>query len=145
MSGVTGRVIDTLPTQPQDTEVSATAVDDDDAELDPAEFIFLIDLSGSMYHSRKSRGGQGAIVLAQAALRLFLHSLPEESKFNIIQFGSSFRSTFEQSVEYNEETLKRALDDVNTYHERDRRLGGTEIYTPLKHIFDQKADQKLLK
>ena len=56
--------------------------DDDDAELDPAEFIFLIDLSGSMYWG--NRGEQSAIILAQAAIRLFLHSLPEESKFNIV-------------------------------------------------------------
>ena len=107
-------------------------------ELEPAEFIFLIDMSGSMYW-----GSPQPIVLAQDALKLFLHSLPEGSKFNIVQFGSTHKSTFPQSVEYNEENLQIALDDVSTYHDEDRELGGTEIYSPLKHIFKQKCDENL--
>ena len=96
--------------------------EDSDVELDAAEFIFLIDLSGSMYFSGN------AVVLAQAALKIFLHSLPEGSKFNIVAFGSEYVSTFPKSVEYNEETLKMALEDVGQYHDRNRSLGGTEVY-----------------
>lgn len=62
-------------------------------ELEPAEFIFLIDLSGSMYW-----GEPHPIKLAQDALTLFLHSLPEGSKFNIVQFGSGYNKTFPSSV-----------------------------------------------
>ena len=106
-------------------------------DLEPAEFIFLIDLSGSMYW------GEAPIKLAQDALTLFLHSLPEDSKFNIIAFGSKFVSTFPQSVAYNEENLKIALADVCTFHQKNRQLGGTEIYKPLDHIFKQALDEKL--
>lgn len=76
------------------TTMESPVDDDEDVDLQPAEFIFLIDLSGSMYGK--------PVKLAQDALKLFLHSLPEGSKFNIVAFGSRFVSTFQQSVDYNE-------------------------------------------
>ena len=106
--------------------------DDNDAELDPTEFIFLIDLSGSMFGYR--RAGNSPVKLAQGALRLFLHSLPDGSKFNIVQYGSRFTSTFPTSVVYNEVNLEKALADVDTNH--DRSMGGTNIHAPLESIFN---------
>lgn len=47
-------------------------------------FIFLVDRSGSM-------GGQKMEITKQA-LKLFLKSLPPNSKFDIISFGSRFES-----------------------------------------------------
>jgi uncharacterized protein with von Willebrand factor type A (vWA) domain len=69
---------------PQDEEGGS----DDFFELDPKlyEYVFLIDRSGSM------RGKP--IDLAVQALKLFLHSLPEGSKFNVVSFGSSYEKLF---------------------------------------------------
>jgi uncharacterized protein with von Willebrand factor type A (vWA) domain len=69
---------------PQDEEGAS----DDFFELDPKlyEYVFLIDRSGSM--SGKP------IDLAVQALKLFLHSLPEGSKFNVVSFGSSYVKLF---------------------------------------------------
>jgi len=117
--------------------MKSTDNDENDVELDPAEFIFLIDMSGSMYWSEV----QKPINLAQGALRLFLHSLPDGSKFNIVQYGSRFTSTFPKSVVYDETNFKQALKDVDTYHERS--MGGTNIFEPLEHIFSQERDKKL--
>lgn len=114
--------------------MKSTDNDENDVELDPAEFIFLIDMSASMYWC-------DAINLAQSALRLFLHSLPDGSKFNIVQYGSRFTSTFPKSVVYDETNLKHALEDVDTYHVRS--MGGTNIFEPLEHIFSQERDKKL--
>lgn len=54
------------------------------------EFVFLLDRSGSMEGDR--------IENAKRALLLFLKSLPVDSYFNVISFGSSYRSIFEKSV-----------------------------------------------
>jgi len=110
--------------------------DEEDFDLEPQEFIFLIDRSESMYW------GDEAIKMASTALKIFMHSLPEGSKFNICGFGSDHEFLFEQSivVDYSEETLKMALNDISTYHDRNRSLGGTEIYAPLKDIFNKPSN-----
>ena len=64
--------------------LSKEDVDEEDfnLEIDPKvqDYIFLIDRSGSMKGS--------PIELAVGALKLFLHSLPIGSKFNVVSFGS---------------------------------------------------------
>ena len=91
-----------------------------------AECIFLIDCSGSM---------QGdSIKMAKEALGVFIASLPVDSHFNIICFGSSFRQLFDTSVPLTDENLAEA----KTLCQRlDANLGGTEIYSPLEFIFRQ--------
>jgi hypothetical protein len=49
------------------------------------------------------------IQLAVGALKLFLHSLPLGSKFNVVSFGTDFKKLFPNSVEYNEDNLKIAV------------------------------------
>jgi hypothetical protein len=63
-------------------EIEETYEDDEGIELSEKEFIFLIDLSGSMY-------GQ-PIKLAVQALKVFLLSLPVGSYFNVVAYGTSY-------------------------------------------------------
>eukprot|EP00092_Neocalanus_flemingeri_P060081 GFUD01071967.1.p1 GENE.GFUD01071967.1~~GFUD01071967.1.p1 ORF type:complete len:834 (+),score=254.30 GFUD01071967.1:112-2613(+) len=90
------------------------------------EAVFLVDCSGSM-------SGQ-SMKLAKEALQVFLHSLPVNSFFNIILFGSSFQSLFPQSRKYDDDSLKDAKDSSFGIS---ANLGGTEIYQPLQHIFQK--------
>jgi hypothetical protein len=53
--------------------------------------------------------GGSPIQLAVGALKLFLHSLPIGSKFNVVSFGTDFEKLFPDSVEYNEDNLKIAV------------------------------------
>lgn len=57
------------------------------------EFIFLIDRSGSM-------SGR-TIDMAKSSLSIFLKSLPINSKYNVVSFGSSFEYLHKDSVDYN--------------------------------------------
>ena len=100
-------------------------------ELEPQEFIFLIDRSGSMYW------GDKAILMAADALKVFVHSLPSGSKFNICSFGCNHSYLFTDEIvkDYNEETMKLALADIDTYHKDN--MGGTEIFKPMEDIFNK--------
>ena len=90
------------------------------------EFIFLVDRSGSMNGS--------FIRSASDALVLFLKSLPEDCRFNIYGFGSTFESLFPSSVPYTQQNL-----DTATQHAQGLKadLGGTELLPPLNNIFQQ--------
>lgn len=49
------------------------------------------------------------IVMARESARLFLLSLPSDSLFNIVSFGSSYYGMHAQSVKYTQETMQNAL------------------------------------
>merc|ERR1719450_166326 len=89
-----------------------------------AEFIFLIDCSYSM--------SGDCIKIAKEALSVFIHSLPVDAHFNIVCFGSSFRTLFPDSRALTDESLAEAKSLVMKI---DANLGGTEIYSPLNFIF----------
>jgi uncharacterized protein with von Willebrand factor type A (vWA) domain len=82
--------------------------DDDDEEVTaPGEFIFVVDRSGSM---------SGApMETTKDALKLFLRSLPADSKFNIISFGNRFEFAYPTSQFNNNKNLKDALKKVEYF------------------------------
>jgi len=82
------------------------------------EFIFIVDCSGSMEDENK-------IGLARQAMLLFLKSLPINSYFNIIRFGSEYKSLFQDiTVIYNEQNAQQAEKLINKMN---ADLGGTEL------------------
>jgi hypothetical protein len=89
----------------------------------PGVFIFLVDQSGSMRDSN--------IRIAKKSLKLFIKSLPENSYFHIVGFGSSYKSYLEPCL-YEESSIKNAYDIADKLQ---ADLGGTEIYNPLNFIF----------
>jgi hypothetical protein len=64
---------------------------------------------------------------------LFIRSLPEGSFFNVVRFGSFFIPLFNESVLYSTESVSAALKLAS---EMDSDLGGTEIMSPLRSIFE---------
>ncbi|KAI8809373.1 von Willebrand factor type A domain-containing protein [Cladochytrium replicatum] len=89
-----------------------------------SEIIFLVDRSGSM--------GGAKIEQTRSALQMFLRSIPPRSYFNIIGFGSSTQNLFPTSMEYTQDTLKKASTHAGKI---DADLGGTEIYDALSEAF----------
>ena len=90
------------------------------------EFVFIVDRSGSMNGS--------FIRSASETLVLFLKSIPPGCSFNIIGFGSSYRTLFPSSVPYNQSSLDVAIQHAETLQ---ADLGGTELLSPLKYVFSQ--------
>lgn len=96
------------------------------------EMVFLVDRSGSMRRDSMDQ--------AKKALELFLHSLPSDCYFNIWSFGSRYDALFpEGSAKYSDDSLKNALNHVR---EMSANYGGTEIYSPLRDIFQQARPEK---
>lgn len=87
------------------------------------EYIFLLDRSGSM--------GGDRIEKAKESLILFLKSLPENSIFNIISFGSKFQRMFKTSIKYNDSNVEETIKKIEDF---DADFGGTEISQPLLDI-----------
>jgi hypothetical protein len=82
------------------------------------EFIFVVDCSGSMASESK-------INLAREGVMLFLKSLPTNSQFNIIRFGSTYKALFpEITVVSNKENIRTAEQMVSKMQ---ADLGGTEL------------------
>jgi hypothetical protein len=105
---------------------------DEDLMEPHLEVIFLVDRSGSM----SSGAGRSRISQAQDALRLFLSSLPENCRIQIIGFGSQTDTLFKDgSHDYNANTLKECVAFVDGFS---ANLGGTDLLLPLQHIFSKK-------
>jgi len=91
------------------------------------EFVFLIDRSGSMYGTR--------IQTARESLIYFIKSLPFDSYFNVVSFGSAYEVLFKESRKYDDQSIEEAIEKISTF---DADMGGTEILNPLTEIFGQK-------
>jgi len=92
------------------------------------EFIFILDRSGSMCGDR--------IIMSKEALVFFLKSLPPESLFNVVSFGSDYKFLFPESKANSDEALDQALKEIEKY---DADMGGTELFHPLQKIYASKA------
>ncbi|KAM4572154.1 von Willebrand factor A domain-containing protein 5B1 [Fundulus diaphanus] len=90
------------------------------------EFIFLIDRSGSMSGLNIHRVKDAMVVI--------LKSLVPGCLFNIVGFGSTFKSLFTTSQNYEEEALAQACDYIRKMR---ADMGGTNILAPLTWIVRQ--------
>ncbi|KAF5924691.1 hypothetical protein HPG69_004563 [Diceros bicornis minor] len=90
------------------------------------EFIFLIDRSGSMSGTN--------ILRVKDAMLVALKSLMPACLFNVIWFGSTFKTLFPSSQTYSEESLAMACENIQRMR---ADMGGTNILSPLKWIIRQ--------
>uniref|UniRef100_H0WH27 von Willebrand factor A domain containing 5B1 n=1 Tax=Otolemur garnettii TaxID=30611 RepID=H0WH27_OTOGA len=94
------------------------------------EFIFLVDRSSSMSGT--------SINLVKDAMLVALKSLMPACLFNVIGFGSTFKSLFPSSQAYSEENLALACDNIQKMR---ADMGGTNILSPFKWIIRQPVHQ----
>jgi uncharacterized protein YegL len=94
--------------------------------VDVAEYVFVIDCSGSMSGNE--------IEMAKDSLQIMMHSIPQNSFFNIVRFGSRFECFSKDSVQKTENNFQSALNYINSI---EANLGGTELKNPLDFVFEQ--------
>ena len=123
-----------IPEKPdEDNSISYTSkYEDNTINETPGLFIFLVDQSGSM--------GGTSIELVKQALLLFIKSLPVNSYFQLIGFGSSFTKYNEEPVLYNKENVDNIISVINGLR---ANLGGTNISSPLSEIYNDNNYSKI--
>ncbi len=89
------------------------------------DYYFVIDTSGSMAGEKLEQ--------AKRALHISLRNLMAGDTFNLIAFQSSFSCFSNESVPYSQTNLEKA----DSWIDRLRASGGTEILEPLKFLVDK--------
>ncbi len=104
----------------------------DSYEDSEKEYLFIIDVSGSMMGAKLDE--------TKRAVTECLKQLDVGDKFNIIPFESEFEAMNIKSIEYNEENMKKAIRYINKLEP----LGGTEILDPIKFALYEKNTDKII-
>lgn len=104
----------------------------DSYEDSEKEYLFIIDVSGSMMGEKLDETKRAVIEC--------LKQLDDGDKFNIIPFESQFEAMNIKSIEYNEENMKKAIEYINKL----KPLGGTEILNPIKFALYEKEKDKII-
>lgn len=95
----------------------------DDDILTPNEYIFMLDRSGSMDGDK--------IKKAVEALELFVRSLPPNSLFNVVSFGTKYEFIWSHSKEYTTENMNECIGIIKSFS---ANMGGTDIFECLREI-----------
>ncbi len=105
----------------------------DSYEDSEKEYLFIIDVSGSM-EGEKLKETKRAVIEC-------LKQLDVGDKFNIIPFESEFEAMNIKSIDYNDANMKKAIKYINNL----RTLGGTEILNPIKFaLYEKNTDKTIL-
>ncbi len=92
------------------------------SQIPPREFIFIVDISGSMHGF--------PLEISKELLRNLIGGLRPQDKFNVLLFaGSSSALSETESLPATPENLKRAIEVI----EKQRGGGGTELLPALRH------------
>lgn len=104
----------------------------DSYEDSEKEYLFIIDVSGSMMGEKLDETKRAVIEC--------LKQLDVGDKFNIIPFESEVEAMNIKSIEYNEENMRKAVKYINNLEP----LGGTEILDPIKFALYEKNTDKII-
>ena len=115
-----------IPEKPDEDNTISYTTKYEKSEINdtPGLFIFLIDQSGSMSGAN--------INIVKKALLLFVQSLPKNSYFQLIGFGSDFKKYNQEPVIYNKDNLNNIINVINGL---EADMGGTNISNPLREIY----------
>ncbi len=104
----------------------------DSYEDSEKDYIFIIDISGSMYGEKLEE--------TKLAVIECLKQLDTGDKFNIIPFADNFYTMSDKPLEFNENNLQQGIEYVKSL-EAD---GGTEILAPIQFALKNEKSDKII-
>jgi Ca-activated chloride channel family protein len=96
------------------------------SQIPPREYIFIVDVSGSMYGF--------PLDISKKLLKDLIGNLRPTDKFNVLLFSGGSSLMSEQSLPATSENIRRAVDMI----EKQRGGGGTELLPALKRALSLK-------
>lgn len=96
------------------------------AQIPPREYVFIIDVSGSMYGF--------PLELSKDLIRNLISGLRPVDRFNVMLFESSSAMLYEKSVAATQENIQKAMEVID----RQRGGGGTRLYPAIQKAMDFK-------
>ena len=108
-------------------------VNNNNIELSPGLFIFLLDQSNSMRGEKRR--------IACNALKIFLQSIPKNSFYQIIGFGTKFKKYNEKPVPYIKKNIEKSMKIIADIA---ANMKGTNIYSPLEDIYKSEELKEII-
>ena len=99
----------------------------------PGLYYFVIDQSGSM-------DGYPISVVIQT-LKVFMQSLSKGSYYQLIGFGSTFKSYSDKPLSYTKENVNKTIKEIENLN---GKMGGTDLFKPLEFIYNNYNENKKL-
>ncbi|TAL70420.1 MAG: TonB family protein [Bacteroidetes bacterium] len=98
-------------------------------QIPPREFVFVIDVSGSMHGK--------PLDISKDMMKKLLRNLKQGEKFNVLLFSGGNEVLSEYSIDVSERNIQKAIDFINAQ----KGYGGTELLPALKRVFDLPKEQ----
>src|SRR5262249_2654721 len=102
-------------------QLTLTAGKELEQQTGGSDYVFVIDVSGSMTRD-------GKLALSRESVAAFVNSLGEEDRFELITFNVAVNSLFNQPETATAENKQRAVEFLNSQ----RALGGTVLRPALE-------------
>lgn len=114
-------------------QLSLTAGKELEAANTGMDYVFVLDVSGSMANG-------GKLSLSRDSLRSFIDALGPEDRFELIAFNISPTTLFDEARPANEENLKQAVDFLASQ----RALGGTVLRPAIETAYRYRNPDRTL-
>jgi len=114
-------------------QLTLTAGKELEQQTGGSDYVFVIDVSGSMTRD-------GKLALSREAVAAFVNSLGEEDRFELITFNVAVNSLFNQPETGTAENKQRAVEFLNSQ----RALGGTVLRPALEAAYRYRDDDRQL-
>jgi len=114
-------------------QLTMTAGQELESQLKGSDYVFVVDVSGSMMND-------GKLALSRESVNAFVQSLSEEDRFEVIAFNIAAKPLFNAASAVNGETKQQAAEFLRSQ----RAMGGTVLNPAIEAAYRYKNNDRQL-